>query len=195
MEYIKTKDVAEALDLSSQTIRRAAKSLGIRERSQGKSFAFSPSEASAIAHFLRDRVSDPRKVAVFDASVAEVASDVSKYVENMTPHQDVASVASKPDASVAEVASNASVMLTHDAYVALVAQASLAEARKEIIDEKEKTAALLRETIVVRDDEISALREEVSGLKKQMSMLKTKRLSVAERLFGRLLLPPSKDGL
>lgn len=185
MEYIKTKVIADALGLSAQTVRRASKALGMDEKKQGKSFAFTRSEASAIAHFLRKRVADPQKASCFDAEVASVAHEATECDRVAEIEQEVASVAS--------VAHEAFVSISQEDYVALVANASLADARREMLEDKSETIELLRQSLAMRDEDISALRKELNMLKGQLLELKTKRLTLSERLKGRLLLPAPRE--
>lgn len=193
MEYIKTKVIADALGLSAQTVRRASKALGMDEKKQGKSFAFTRSEASAIAHFLRKRVADPQKASCFDAEVASVAHEATECDRVAEIEQEVASVASNAVAEVASVAHEAFVSISQEDYVALVANASLADARREMLEDKSETIELLRQSLAMRDEDISALRKELNMLKGQLLELKTKRLTLSERLKGRLLLPAPRE--
>lgn len=192
MDYIKTKVIADALGLSAQTVRRASKALGIDEKKQGKSFAFTRPEASAIAHFLRKKVADPQKESCFDAEVASVAHEATECDCVAEVEQEVASVASNTVAEVASVAHEAFVSISQEDYVALVANASLADARKEMLEEKDRAVELLRQMVETREADISVLKGEVSALKGELSSIKSKRLSFAERIRGRLLLPPPR---
>lgn len=192
MEYIKTKVIADALGLSAQTVRRASKALGMDEKKQGKSFAFTRSEASAIAHFLRKRVADPQKASCFDAEVASVAHEATECDCVAEVEQEVALVASNAVAKVAVGAHDAFISIRQEDYVSLVANASLADARKEMLEEKDRAVELLRQSLAMRDDDISALRKELEALKGQLSELKKKRLTLSERLRGRLLPPPGE---
>lgn len=195
MEYIKTKVIADALGLSAQTVRRASKALGIDEKKQGKSFAFTRPEASAIAHFLRKKVADPQKESCFDAEVASVAHEATECDRVAEVEQEVASVASNAVAEVAVGAHDALISIRQEDYVALVANASLADARREMLEDKSETIELLRRSLAMRDDDISALRKERDALERQLFELKTKRLTLSERLRGRLLLPPPREGI
>lgn len=192
MDYIKTKVIADALGLSAQTVRRASKALGMDEKKQGKSFAFTRSEASAIAHFLRKRVADPQKASCFDAEVASVVHEATECDCIAEAEQEVASVASNAVAKVAVGAHDAFISIRQEDYVALVANASLADARKEMLDEKDRAVELLRQMVETREADISVLKGEVSALKGELSSIKSKRLSFAERIRGRLLLPPPR---
>lgn len=192
MDYIKTKTIADTLGLSAQTVRRASRSLGIAEKRQGKSFAFTRSEASAIAHFLRKKVADQQKTVYFDAEVAVGAHEAMEHDSVAEIEQEVASVASNAVEKVSVGAHEAFISISQEDYVALVANASLAEARADMLAEKNRTIELLRHVVDMREADISALRREVSALKEELFSLKSKRLSLAERIRGRLLLPPPR---
>ena len=64
-----------------------------------------------------------------------------------------------------------------------------------MLEDKSETIELLRRSLAMRDDDISALRKERDALERQLFELKTKRLTLSERLRGRLLLPPPREGI
>lgn len=193
MRYYKTRVIADMLGLGTQTVLRTVKRLGIEPKQQGKSFVFTREEASIISHALRRRVANQHRVGYFDAEDAIDASDAIFYEADMESDTedtvDVSETASK-DAIVASDAVVVSISVTQEAYTALVAKASLADARKEMLDEKNKTIELLRDTAEAKDDEILALRKQVDSLREQLLELRSKRLTLLERLRGYLLLPP-----
>lgn len=164
---ITTLELARVIGVSVQTIRRTARDLDISPQKSGKSFVFTPSQASQIANRLRRHI--PRDVA---ENGVDGCGDVSK-----TANDHSVGLFGAIDRVIGSV-TRQEVTIGLEEYSALVSKSSKFESAKE-------REELLMARIDVLERDVEGLRRELEEARERLYEARHRRLTWRERLFGR----------
>lgn len=171
---ISTLELAKALGVSVQTIRRTARELWISPQKSGKSFVFTQNQSAQIANKLRRHIRrDIADDAVEDALTQQIVSETE---------QNYNSGAFGAIWKAVESVARQEVTIGLDEYSALVSKSAR-------LDSAQEQAELYRARIDVLEAEIEGLRSDLDRAKEELYKAKYRPLTWRERLFGRPMLP------
>ena len=172
---ISTLELAEAVNVSVQTIRRTARELGISPQKSGKTFVFTQVQSAQIANKLRRHIQHD----VVEVVAKDDVKTPQHIAESIDTHNSglfgamgnvIGSVARKE------------VTIDLDEYSDLVSKSAKLSSAQEQIE-------LYRARIDVLEAEIERLRSDLDQAKEELYKVMYRPLSWRERLFGRPMLP------